>query len=679
MLISWNWLSDYVRRTDTVEEATEKWTLSGLNLEEFEAVSPREGVEDVRIDLEVTSNRPDCLGHLGVARELAVLTGRGAGGVCKSNADVPTNGEEARTVTSVDINCPELCPQYTARVVKGVSVGPSPDWMADRLRAVGVEPVNNVVDCTNYVMLECGQPLHAFDFAKLGGGRIFVRRAKPGEKLEAINHKTYEMTPDDCVIADATKAVAIAGVMGGAETEIGAATADVLVEVANFEPLSVRNTARRLACFSDSSYRFERGVDEHQMDWASRRCCELIVQTAGGEVCDGVVMAGKLPGWDPEPITLRFGQIERLLGIAISADRSVEILESLGLTTVERGEDAASFTPPSWRRDLTRECDLIEEVGRIHGYDHVPTDAYLTAAVALPSSEERVIDRATDVLVGAGFSEAMTLSFVSRPVADVFGPVLGEAAGVSVEHSSRKLENVLRPSLIPSLLVSRRENERRGQFEADLFEIARVYLAAEADNASQPKRLSAVTGRGFREVRGVLDAVVRAVCREDRIRVRPCDRPEFAAGRAAELLLGETPWGVLGELSRETCDKLDLQGPATVFEVALRPLVDHARHTPRAVELPLYPSVDRDVNLMLDESVRWEDLSAVVRENAGPLLESVRFADQYRGKQIEAGKKSLVFSLVYRAADRTLTGEEIDAVQEKVVAACEREFGAVQR
>ena len=683
MLISWNWIEDYVRRPETVEEATQLWTLSGLNLEGFETVDVRPGVRDVRIDLEVTSNRGDCLGHLGVARELAVLTGAGRDGVCRPQITAEPVAENVRDVTSVDINCPDVCPQYTARMVRDVKVGPSPDWMQDRLRAVGLEPVNNVVDCTNYVLMETGQPLHAFDFDRLEGGRIFVRKAKNGETLEAIDHRTYEMTADDCVIADSRKAVAIAGVMGGAETEIVEGTTNVLVEVANFDPLSVRNTARRLGCFSDSSYRFERGVDEHQLDWASRRCCDLIVQTAGGRVLDGLVLAGKLPGWDPEPITLRFAQVRRLLGIDVPADRCVQILESLGLELVTRDEASASLKPPSWRRDLTRECDLIEEVGRIHGYEHVPTDAYLTARVALPTDEERVVDRLSDVLVGGGFCEAMTLSFVSQAAAELFPPVLFDGdglPGVAVAHSSRKLENVLRASLVPSLLVSRRENERRGQFDAELFEIARVYLAAEADDsAAQPKRLSGVTGRSFAEVRGVLGAVVRAVCRQDLIGVRPADVPSLAAGRSAELTLGGEPWGVMGELSRATADAVDLQEPTTVFEVALGPLVTYARHTPRYEELPAFPAMARDVSLLLDEAVRWDDLSTLIKSNAGPLLESLRFADQYRGQQIPPGKKALMFSVVYRAADRTLTGEEVDAVQKAVVGACERDLGAVQR
>lgn len=678
MIVSWNWLAEYVQRPGSVETMTDQLTMSGLNLEGTEAVTDLHGDDDVAIDLEVTSNRPDCLGHLGVAREIAVLNGRGDDGVCRPKPEYVETSENARTATSVDINCPDLCEQYVARLVRGVKIGPSPEWLQDRLKAVGLEPVNNVVDCTNYVLMECGQPLHAFDFAKLDGGRIFVRRAEPGEKLEAINHKTYELTGDDCVIADTTKPVAIAGVMGGASTEISEATTDVLVEVANFDPLTVRNTARRLALFSDSSYRFERGVDEQQLDWASRRCCQLIVETAGGEVLEGSVLAGKLAVWEPEPITLRFAQVARILGINVPAQECVRILTALGCEVVEQTDESVSVKPPSWRRDLTREADLLEEVARIHGYDKIPTDAMIPVEIALPKPEERVLAAASETLVAAGFCEAMTLTFATRQVRDLFTP--RQAPEVRVEHSSRKQENILRPSVVPGLLVSRRENERRGQFHADLFEVARVFLASEADDKSaQPKVLAGVTGRSFAETRGVLEEVVQRVCRASLLEVKPSDVQQFTAGRGAELALGGEPLGWLGELDRSVTDTIDLQSAVTVFELSLDVLVAHAQLIPRVAEVPQFPPMTRDINFVLDEAVAWDDLSNTAREAAGPLLESIRFVEQYRGKGIDPGKKSYVFSLVYRAADRTLESDEVDAAQAKVVHTCVSKFDAIQR
>ncbi|RMG38759.1 MAG: phenylalanine--tRNA ligase subunit beta, partial [Planctomycetota bacterium] len=317
MKTSWDWLNEYVRLEVAPQEAAERLTMAGLNLEEL---LERDG--DVVLDLEVTSNRPDCLGHIGVARELAVLFGQS---LRIPNAEVSESDTPAETLTSVTIECPDLCPRYVARVIRGVRVGPSPDWMQRRLRAIGIEPINNVVDATNYVLMECGQPLHAFDFAKLAGQRIVVRRARAGEKILAINHREYELSPEMCVIADAERPVAIGGVMGGAETEITEQTRDVLIEVAEFAPLSIRNTARRLNLHSDSSFRFERGVDPCQLDWASRRCCELILATAGGELARDCVWAGEPPPQTPCRVRLRFAQVPRLLGIEVPPAECVQI------------------------------------------------------------------------------------------------------------------------------------------------------------------------------------------------------------------------------------------------------------------------------------------------------------------------------------------------------------------
>ena len=284
MIISWDWLEQYVKPTESPMVVADKLMMTGLNLEGMDEVG-----YDLAVDLEVTSNRMDCLGHLGVAREVGVCFDLD---LTYPDPQPAGNGSPVSEATSVEIECEDICPRYTARVVKGVKVGPSPKWMVDRLATLGVGSINNIVDITNYVMLECGQPLHAFDFAKLKESRIVVRRAKDGEKIQAIDHKEYKLTPDMCVIADAENPVAIGGVMGGSATEISDDTTDVLIEVADFEQLSIRNTARALKLFSDSSYRFERGVDPQQLDWASRRCCELILEVAGGELLDGSIWAG---------------------------------------------------------------------------------------------------------------------------------------------------------------------------------------------------------------------------------------------------------------------------------------------------------------------------------------------------------------------------------------------------
>ena len=691
MIVSRQWLLEYIPLDLPVEEWADRLTMSGCNLESIEPAG-----SDFAIDLEITSNRADCLGHLGIARELSVLLDAP---FSRPGAMVEPVADLTESVTSVELQCPEMCPQYMARVLRGVKVGPSPDWMVERLQTVfpGYKPINNIVDITNYVMLECGQPLHAFDFDKLAGQKIVVRRAKTGEKLAAINHIEYSLTPEMCVIADAEKPVAIAGVMGGAETEITAGTVNVLIETANFTPLSVRNAARSLKLHSPSSYRFERQIDIQQLDWASRRCCELIQQLAGGELLDEPVVEGDVPDWNPELITLRFARVEAVLGIKIPVDECVRILTSLGLPVMGKvTSESAKFRPPSWRRDLTREIDLIEEIIRIHGYDQIPEDRPIPVVSGSRSTAERVRERIEHVLTAAGFNEALTFSFVTEDLAKTFvrdaslpDLVLTQAAG--------EFGNRARATIIPSLLAARRENERQGNLTADLYEIARVFLGTDPSKpATQPLRVALITGRSFFEVKGVLEAVARAINPALTITAQPSAIAQFTPGRGAELSLSvafrsakehssaeqkATLWGVLGEIDRNAaCVRdLKLREPATIAEFDLQPLIDHAVLVAHAQPLPANPAVTRDLNLVLDEAVTWATLEATVQGSAGPHLEQVRFVDQYRGKHIPTGKKSYVFSMALRAADRTLTSEEIDAVQAGVLKACESGLGAALR
>ncbi len=672
MLVSWNWLREYVSLDVPVETLTQRLMMTGLNLE---SVAPAN--DDFAVDLEVTSNRPDCLGHIGVAREASVLFHR--------PLNIPAarpveQGPAIASLTSVEIAAPDLCPQYQARLIRGVKIGPSPAWMQQRLTTLGLRPVNNVVDITNYVLLECGQPLHAFDFDKLRGRRIVVRRAAPGEKLFAIDQREYALAPEMCVIADAERPVAIAGVMGGLETEIGPATQNVLIEVAEFTPMSVRDTARRLNLHSDSSYRFERGVDRRNLDWASRRCAELILELAGGELCAGHVFAGVAPPPRGEPIVLRFAQICRLLGIDISPNEAVRILESLGLHQVSAAVDGVCrFVPPSWRRDLTREIDLIEEIARVHGYELIPEDVLVPLEVGARTLRDRVTDRAQEVLLAAGFSEAITLSFVGEELHGLFRPWTA-APPLRVEHSSRQRENLLRQSLVPSLLAVRRQNERHGCFNARLFEQARVYLAADPGApGSERLLLSFVSGLDFARMKGLAEAVADAVNHAARVTARPAALPGFAPGRGCELLLDGAPWGWLGEIDAEIARRLDLQESATVAEIDMEMLESRSVAAPSFQPLPQFPAVERDLNFILDETVVWHSLAETVHAAAGPLLESVTFDSQYRGPQIAPHKKSYLLRLQYRASDRTLTAEEVESAQQAVITACRTHLAATLR
>ncbi|MSR59277.1 MAG: phenylalanine--tRNA ligase subunit beta [Planctomycetaceae bacterium] len=672
MIVSWNWLKEYVRLDMPVDALTERLMMAGLNLEKVADVQG-----DMAIDLEVTSNRPDCLCHLGVAREVGVLFDRE---YKLPPAEPAEKGPPVASVASVDNQCPDLCLQYTARVIQGVKVGPSPSWMQRRLATLGIRPINNVVDITNYVLMECGQPLHAFDFDKLDGRKIIVRRGEQGEKLTAIDQRQYDVTSQMCVIADATRPVAIAGVMGGYETEIGPQTTRVLIEVAEFTPRSVRATARKLHLFSDSSYRFERGIDRENLDWAGRRCAQLILELAGGELCQGAVRAGSAPASKPAPVVLRLSQLPRILGIDIPQPEVERILLKLGMQPAPgAAAGTCRFIVPHWRRDLGREIDLIEEVARIHGYDKIPENVPVPLEVSQTTRFDRLCQRLSEALIAAGFFEAVTLSFISDAELDLFRPWTN-AAPLRVEHTSRQRENILRQSLIPSLLLCRRQNERHRNLNAQLFEMARVYLAGEPERPeAQPRLLGFVSGKSFAEIKGIVELLVDSVNHAARVTAKPAALAACLPGRACELLLDGKRLGWLGELSDDVRKQLDLQDPVTVAEIDLGVLEAVAEFEPTYQPVPEYPAIERDLNFLLDEPVTWQELEATVRGAAGSLLESVAFESQYRGQHIPANKKSYVARLHFRAPDRTLTDAEVDAAQKKVVAACGEKLSATLR
>ncbi len=670
MIVSWNWLSEYVSLDCPVEEAADRLMMSGLNLEGLETVG-----DDFAIDLEVTSNRPDCLGHIGVARELSVLYEKELN---TPAAKISPVAEQTSKLTSVENLAPDHCPQYMARVIRGVKIGPSPNWLVERLEAVGLRSVNNVVDITNYVLLECGQPLHAFDLHKLDENKIIIRLAKPGEKIVAIDGKEYELDDQCCVIADASRPVAVAGVMGGKETEVTETTTDLLIETANFAPLSVRRTARKLSLFSDSSFRFERSVDIQQLDWANRRCCELITQIAGGEILDDPIVTGEIPPHAPQPISIRYAQVKRLLGIEISPDEIRKILSELGLQEQSAGENEAAFTPPSWRADLTREADLIEEVARIHGYNRISENDPPKIRAAIKSKQDRTAEIVHLVFNAAGFYEAITMSFVSEKQSQMFNP-RGIATPLQVEHSSRKLENLLRPSLIPSLLVSRRANERTGTPNAQLYEIARTFLGMGESGARQILTIGCVTGHDLLHLKGILEQLVKQVNRDATLTASSCEVAGFAPGRGAELKLNGKRWGWLGELDRSVTDQLDLKDAVTVAEIELNPLVELLDLEPQYRSLPQFPASERDFNFLLDESTTWQQLEQAIREAGGELLEEIFFAGQYRGKQIGTGKKTYLARVLFRSSERTLAGEEVEILHSKIVSHCEQKLAAVLR
>ncbi len=678
MIVSWKWLSQYVDLNMGHDDLVDRLTMSGLNHEGTEEVGA-----DQAIDLEVTSNRPDCLGHIGVAREIAVLY------QLPLNLPQPQPSETGPDISSscnVEIECPELCYRYTARLIRGVRVGPSPDWLVDRLASIGVASVNNVVDATNYVMFETGQPLHAFDFSRVNDGKIVVREPHKNEQMEAIDHRQYPLHAGMCLIADSRGPLAIGGVMGGADSEVSDSTTDVLIEAAHFNPLSVRNTARTLNLHSPSSFRFERSIDSEHLDWASRRCCAIILQIAAGELATGSVDVGGARE-KPQPITLRFKQLERILGIQIPVDFVPRTLTELGLEIMEETGDALTATPPSWRHDLTREIDLVEEVGRIYGYDKVPDTARVPMAASYRPKPDRVLDRVRNVLVGAGFDEALTASFVPQPWSDAISPWTDQSALVSTQPMLGVLEkasqnigavDMMRRSLIPSLLEARRINEYRSNQTIELFETAKVYLPkGENQIPDQPTMAALVSGRDFFVVKAIVMEVVSRFNPNLRVDLRPFDHPLLDANLCGEMWIGEEKLGVIGQVSVAGKKQFKLRSDAVVAEFNLHLLEQFAVLIPLHQNQSPFPPIARDFNFVVDESVRWSQLQSTVRDAAGELLESVEYRETFRDEKKDGvGKKRILLSVTLRSSSETLTGEMADEVSQQIVNDCQRTLEA---
>ncbi len=666
MIVSWKWLGDYVKLPSSTADTVNRLALSGLNHESTIAVG-----DDFAVDLEVTSNRPDCLGHLGIAREIAALF--------KSELKVPTvdppaSVDSIRTQFQVTNEAPQLCPRYTARIIRGVKIGPSPAWLVSRLKSIGIQSVNNVVDVTNYVMMECGQPLHAFDLRHLQGNRIIVRDAKPQETFVAIDHRSYALSPGMCVIADASRAVALGGVMGGTDSEVSPETRDVLIEAADFAPLSIRATARKLNLFSPSSYRFERGVDRDSILWASLRCCQLILQVAGGSLLSDVIDVESAPTSSRKPVVLRWSQIKRVLGISIEPKIASAILMALGLERVGDTTDSITVMAPSWRRDLTREIDLIEEVARIHGYEAIPENVAVAMAASHRRPEDRVTSKVRDLLSACSLHEAMTASVVNATWSTAISPWTAEPPLRTGTPMLRGADH-LRRSLIPSLLGALRENEKNATKHGGLFELAKIYLPRPGEPEglpSEPRMLTIATSQDVEKVKGIFETLLERIGITQNLECHSAQVQGCSEDHAARLQLAGRDIGIIATINDTTKQLFDLQTNYTIAEFQLDPLIEMAVLVPRYRPLPNFPMVERELNLVVAETLTWSELSKTVVSSAGEILENLRYLETYRdAKRDGDDRKRVLFSMTFRAPDRTLDGEEVHAACQRVVASCE--------
>ncbi len=663
MKISVAWLNRYLDRPADAAEITERLTIVGFPVED-----QWDGPDgDTGLDVEVTSNRGDCLGHLGLARELAAATGRT---LVPPSFELPgKTGPAVDTVTAVDNRDLDLCPLYTARVIQGVTVGPSPDWLVNTLETVGLRTINNVADVTNFVLHETGQPSHAFDLDRLAEQRVVIRPAEKNEPFVALDQSRHTLRPPMLVIADAATPQCLAGVMGGMESEVSETTKNVLLECATFDALNTRRSARALKLASDSSYRYERGVDAAGIDRVSRRIAALIVEVAGGVVCEGVIRQGVD---DPQPldIPLRPSRCAAVLGVDLPAEAQATHLNQLGIATRVDG-DRLVATVPTFRLDLQREIDLVEEVARLHGLDRLPVSPRIEIVSRHPQPNVQAREKLAEVLVAHGYHETITFSFLPEPAAAAFCPEGAEV--VRVDDDRRKAEPALRPSVIPSLLQCRKVNQDAGNHGVKLFETASVWsrrdgsihelvrlaLLADADDA----------GQSLRELRGTLEEATQTL-RGDALTITPTTHDAYDT--AGNLQLGENKnddtIGRFGLLTAKATDYFGLQGRVVVAELELAPLIE--RYPPAHVTqaLPKFPGIERDLSLVLDEATPWRRVEETVHATDAALLESLDFVGVYRGKQVGKGRKSVTLRMRFRDPGRTLRHEEVDPQVEAVTA-----------
>ncbi len=661
MKVSLNWLKDYVEIDLPAATLADKLIHTGFNLEEI-----RNLPGDTMLDLEVTSNRPDCLGHIGIAREVAAVLGKELA-FPKFEAS-ETGGPVARQA-AVEVAVPDLCPRYTARVIKNVKVGPSPKWMVDRLEAIGLRSINNVVDITNYVMMETGQPLHAFDMNKLSGSKIIVRQARPQEPFIAIDHSVHQLDHEVLVIADAERAVALAGIMGGLNTEVSEETTNVLLESAEFSPLCIRRTARKLNMHSDSSYRFERKIDPVNVDWASRRAADLMVKLAGGQLSEGVIDAWAHP-FKPTTIELKWKKVSDVLGITVEPEVAVKVLRALGFTIERQDNEKILVVVPAFRAEVSRPIDLVEEIGRIVGYGKIPIVGTISITAVPESKLEKMNKIAHRALNQCGFNETITVTLVEPKYAAMFTDVPQDNV-LRVANTRRQANDALRCSLISSLLLVRRFNQDAGNAVSDLYEIARTYKPADHGKLPVERRhLAILSSAGdMRSIRGALELILRYVNSAQPLRLVPRSMPWFLPDQSAAVFLGDKEIGIIGTISPAIQKTFDLKKPAAVAEINFEAIADLPLEPVVSSPLPKFPAIERDLSIIVDEQVSWQQIESVVRGLNIPDLETVQFGELFRGKQIPKGRKSLFFSLRYRNPQRSLTHEEVDACQQKIIQA----------
>lgn len=675
MKVSVNWLSDYFSEPLDPQEVADRLTMSGLACESFE----KHG-DDVVLELETATNRPDHLGHLGIAREISCLMGlEMKHPEIEFSTVEKLEGKSISELVTLEVVDRERCPRYVARVAFDVKVGSAPDWMKKRLEALGLRSVNNIVDISNYVLLEYGQPLHAFDFDRLSGGAIQVRKATQGESFTAINEKSYELDLEDLMIADGKGSIAIAGIMGGLQSEVSADTTRVLLESAWFEPVPVRLTSRRLQLASDSSYRFERRVDPNNVDSASRRFMHLLEK-----FCSATIVEGCCESLEPgllssslDVVELRHSRLNKVLGLAISEIEVEEILTGLGFKVTATPDGVFACKVPSFRTDVTREIDLVEEVARIHGFDRIEERA-LSVQPVKEDPRRQQVEATKTLLVAAGYHEGLTFSFAGDSAYEQVESWWNPADPFEIRNPMRANERFLRRSLLPNLLASARGNRLHGVERVRLFEIARVFHRRPGVERPEERDhlawISTGDGGDFRQARGVADALFKHLQVEGVTGSPVAGENGMSPENSVQLDFEGEAIGIIGSVELE-----GVAGETWCGELYLGRILESAPTSRQFREFSRLPAVHRDLNFVVENDLLWRDLQAEVEACDLQDLELIEFVDVYRGNQVGEGRKSVTFSLSFRSSERTLTGDEVDERVSTLVEKLGEKFGAELR
>jgi len=709
MRVPYSWLRELVPASFSATEIADRLTMSGFEVEEMLEVDG----EPV-MDIKVTSNRGDALSMVGIAREVAALL---HSQVAHPPTCVRQTGPDIHPLARVIVEAPDLCPRYAARVIQGVKIGPSPDWVQQRLTQAGIRPICNVVDATNYVMLELGQPLHAFDLDTLADHTIVVRRARDEEPFTTLDGVERVLSSRMLVIADAERAIALAGIMGGLHTEVTPITTNILLESAHFDRTAIRKTARANTLSTESSYRFERIVDPAGVIRAADRAAQLMLEWAGGEIATGVIdVAEPLP--PARVIALRPARVNAVLGTAISVEEMQAVLHGLQLGVSEAG-DHFDVSIPTFRHDLIEEMDLIEEVARIHGYEHIPTTVPGHIIGAGRLAPEMVFEnRVRELLTGAGLFEGLSYSLIDLRLLELMRldettPERAQIVGVRNPKSDEYTH--LRPTMLVSMLESLRNNARRSIEDVQVCEIGRIFRATGGslrfDYAPHERRVDidtrvqdaeklpleqrtagiALMGRpwtsrwngGESEVdffwlKGMLEQFFADMAVLD-VQFVSAEHPTLHPGRTARVCVGEKTVALFGEVHPRVAANFDLPRRAYLAEIDLDAMMQLAAVERPTPELSRFPAVDRDIAFIARESQPADTLRAIIRAAAGAFLESVELFDLYQGANIPAGHRSLAYRLTFRAADRTLADNEVDSAMENVRRALADEAGATTR